>query len=262
MNRYIRLYGKLISLNFATLMAYRGNFVNNFLSSLSWGFFSLYSVVLLTSQIQSLFGWKREELLLLNALYGVIIGFYHVMFSGNFERFSALIHFGQLDSYLLKPVDSQFLLTFWKFNFAATSRILIAFLYASYLIGQLGVAVSPLSVASFIVLLIVSLGILYSLWFIASTTLIWFTRLSNIIELLFTITGSARYPQEMFREFSIYVFVFLLPLTLVITTPAKVLLQRIDVISLGTFFALAVFFVIASRKFWKFALRSYTSASS
>lgn len=262
MIRYIRLYYKLITLNFATLMAYRGNFVNNFLSSLSWGFFSLYSVVLLTSQTQSFFGWKREELLLLNALYGVIIGFYHTVFSGNFERFSALIHFGQLDSYLLKPVDAQFLLTFWKFNFAATSRILIAFLYTSYLIGQLNIVISPLSVISFIALIVVSLTILYSLWFIASTLLIWFTRLSNIIELLFTITGSARYPQEMFREFSLYVFLFLLPLTFVITTPAKVLLQRIDLVTVAIFFSMAVFLVVLSRKFWKFALRYYTSASS
>lgn len=262
MRRYIHLYGKLISLNFATLLAYRANFINNFLSSLSWGFFSLYSVVLLTSRTQSLFGWKREELLLLNALYGIIIGFCHTMFSGNFERFSALIHLGQLDGLLLKPVDSQFLLTFWKFNFAAISRILIALMYAVILIGQLSVVVSPISVVSFIGLMVVSIIILYSLWFIASTTLIWFTKLSNIIELLFTVTGSARYPQEMFREFSFYIFAVLLPLTFVITTPAKVLLQRIDIATLLIFFGLAVLFSVASRKFWKFALRSYTSASS
>lgn len=262
MIRYFRLYYKLITLNFSALTAYRGNFINNFLSSLSWGFFSLYSVVLLTSKTQSLFGWEREELLLLNALYGIIIGFYHTMFSGNFERFSALIHFGQLDSFLVKPADSQFLLTFWKFNFAATSRILIALVYAIYLIGNLGIAVSPISVVAFFAMLIVSLMLLYSLWFIASTTLIWFTRLSNIIELLFTVTGSARYPQEMFREFSLYIFVFLLPLTFIITTPAKVLLQRIDAQTLLAFFGLAALFVIVSRKFWKLALRHYTSASS
>lgn len=58
-----------------------------------------------------------------------------------------------------------------------------------------------------------------------------------------------------------YLFVFLLPLTLVITTPAKVLLQRLDITTLLIFFGLAALLVTLSRKFWKFALRYYTSAN-
>ena len=244
------------------LFAYRGNFVNNFLSSLSWGFFSLYSVVLLTSKMQSIYGWKREELLLMNGIYGIIIGFYHVFFSVNFDRFSQIIHMGNLDSVLVKPADSQFLLTFWRINFASVSRILIAFGYTMVLTGQMHLAVTPLTLLYFFGITTVSIILPYSFWFTATTCIMWFTKLSNITELLFTLTGTARYPQEMFREGFWYLFVFILTLTFIITTPAKVILQRLDMMSIVILFGLSGLLFFFSRWFWKFALRSYTSASS
>lgn len=262
MRKYLRIYLRLIKLNLHLLFAYRGNFFNNFLSSLSWGFFSLYSVVLLTSRTQSIYGWKREELLLMNGIYGIIIGFYHVFFSVNFDRFSQVIHLGNLDSVLVKPLDSQFLLTFWRVNFAAVSRIIIAFGYTIVLAGQMQIVLTPFTLLYFLGITLVSLILLYSFWFVATTCIMWFTKLSNITELLFTLTGTARYPQEMFREGFWYLFVFILPLTFIITTPAKVILQRPDLLSMVALFGLSGFLFFFSRWFWKFALRSYTSASS
>lgn len=262
MKRYLSIYLVLVKLNFHALLAYRGNFINNFLSSLSWGFFSLYSIVLLTSRTHGIFGWKREEILLLNGIYGTIIGFYHVFFSTNFDRFSQVIHMGQLDMVLTKPLDSQFFLTFWRVNFAASSRILIAFVYTILVARQLHISPSPMTVLFCVLLAIVGLVLLYSIWFTVITLILWFTRLSNLADLLFTITGAARYPQEMFREGFWYFFVFIAPLTLIITTPAKVLFQKLDMTSLFLLIVLALVFFVISRKFWKFALRSYTSASS
>ena len=209
-----------------------------------------------------IFSWKREELLLLNGVYGIIIGVYHTMFSKNFERFSSIIHLGQLDSVLIKPIDSQFLLTFWLFGYASLSRIVIAFTYTAYIIRQLQISVSFIQIIYFFILMIFSLLLLYSIWFLVLTFTIWFTRLNNLVDLMFTITGSARYPQEMFRELTIYVFFFLFPLTLIMNIPTKLLIHRLQSTEILTFMVVALTLFIVSKKFWKFALRYYTSASS
>lgn len=208
------------------------------------------------------FGWKREEILLLNGIYGIIIGFFHMLFSRNFERFSELIHFGQLDALLVKPVDSQFLCTFWLFGYATVSRIIIATSYVIYIANLLHITFSLIHVASFIGVTLISLLLLYSIWFISITFTIWFSRLNNLVDLMFTITGIARYPQEMLRQLVSYVFVFLLPITLIITLPTKTYLERLRTEDFILLTILSFVFFVFSRRFWKFALRYYTSASS
>lgn len=249
-------------MNLLTLFIYRANFYNSLVASVAWGLFSLFSIVLLTSRSNMVFGWKRDELLLLNGLYGIIIGIYHVFISRNFERFSNIIHFGQLDSLLVKPIDSQFLLSLWLIGYATISRVIIAIIYTWYISNQLHISPTFYMISGIIILMIFSLVLLYSIWYMVITLTIWQSRLSNLTELMFTVTGTARYPQEMLSQLGSYVFVFLLPLTLIINIPAKVYLSRVQSGDVYWLIALAVFLFIASRKFWKFALRFYTSASN
>src|SRR3972149_8688112 len=93
MGKYVRIYRDLLRLNLSSLVAYRSNFVNSVVSSTAWGVFSLVSIVLLTYRVQSVFGWTREEILLLTGVYSVVIGVFHTLFSRNFVRFSRLRFF-------------------------------------------------------------------------------------------------------------------------------------------------------------------------
>ncbi|MCL4359875.1 ABC-2 family transporter protein [Patescibacteria group bacterium] len=260
--RYIRVYKKLLELNFSALLIYRAHFLNSLVSSVAWGLFSLFSIVLLTSKITVVFGWSRDELLLLNGLYGIIIGCYHVFFSRNFERFSTIIHFGQLDSILVKPIDSQFLLTFWLVGYATFSRVLIALAYTWYIAGILHIIPTVWNILPIAGIMIFSLLTLYSLWFIVITVTIWHTRLSNLTELMFSVTGAARYPAEMLHQLASYIFVFFLPFTLIINIPAKIFLSHARWQDAALLMGVAVGLFLVSRKFWRFALRFYTSASN
>lgn len=262
MKKYLRVYKTLLQMNLSVLIMYRAHFYNSLIASIAWGVFSLFSIVLLTSKTSMVFGWSREELLLLNGLYGIIIGFYHVFFSRNFERFSTIIHFGQLDSILVKPIDSQFLLSFWLVGYATFSRVAIAILYTWYISKLLHIVPTVYSVGSIIVLMIFSILLLYSIWYSIITFTIWHTRLSNLTELMFTITGTARYPQEMLHQLTMYIFVFLLPLTFIINVPARAYLGRMQYWDIAGLIVLSVSLFIFSRKFWKFALKFYTSASN
>ncbi len=262
MLKYIRIYALLLKMNLSSLIIYRAHFYNSLVASIAWGLFSLYSIVLLTSRSSVVFGWQRNELLLLNGMYGIVIGFFHVIFSRNFDRFSTIIHFGQLDSYLLKPIDSQFLLTFWLFGYATISRIIIAFLFTWHMLGQLSVRLTISQIVAGMLFAVCGIILLYSIWFIVITLTMWFTRLSNLTEFMFTITGTARYPSEMTRQLGSFMFLFFLPLTLIITVPAKVFLGRLEMWEIIFLPLLALVFLRISRIFWKFALRSYTSASS
>lgn len=263
MHRYLKIYLQLLRLNFQALVVYRGNFVNSMLSSISWGIFSLFSMVLLTFQTPEVFGWKREEIWLLNGLYGILVGLFHMIFSTNMERLSRIIHYGELDFVLLKPADAQFLVSFWRVNYTIILRILMASLFSYYiLVHILHTTVRPLTILFFVTMFPISLLLMYSIWFLVMTTLIWFTKLYNLVELMYSLVGLSRYPQEMSRQLAGVLFVVVLPLTFIIVVPTKTLLGRLHVWDIVGLFLFASLLFFVSRRYWRFALKHYSSASS
>ena len=262
MKHFLNVYKVLLHLNFAALVAYRSNFINSAISSIGWGILSIVSIILVTSYTTSVFGWRREELLILTGAYGITIGVFHLIFSRNFEQLAHTIHKGELDVILVKPIDSQFYVSVWRVSYTSLFRILIGIVFTLHMINQIHAELKLINVLGFFVLLVIGILLLYSLWFIVTTFTLWFTRLSNLVDFMFNVANIARFPQEMYHQLVWYVFLFLLPITLIVSTPTKVLLEKAlagDVV-LVVLFSFSLFLI--SRKFWKFALRYYTSASS
>ncbi len=262
MIRYLKIYKALLKINLVSLLTYRANFVNSTISAFVWGIFAIAVIVLITSRTQTLFGWKREELILLTAVYSLIVGIFHVFFARNFERFSRLMMWGHFDPVLLKPLDSQFSISFWEINYSALVRIILGFLLLIYLVFALSYVINLFTFIFFISLLFVGVFVLYALWLFAATLLIWVPELSNIIELMYTINGFTRYPAEMFKKVSGFLFLFMLPIVFVATSPFKSLIGRADYIDIFALLSICGVLLVFSRLFWRFGLRSYTSASN
>ncbi len=262
MKKYFAIYGQLLKLNFSNLTSYRSNFVNNMLSAVAWGIFTFGSVVLLTLNVSKAYGWKREEIILLSGAYSIMIGIFHTIFSRNFERMSTIINLGQLDYVLVKPVDSQFLLSFWFVNYTMLIRLPMGFAIIWYALRMLGTNVDIVSVLWFIAFMILGILLLYSIWFMVATLTIWYTRISNIVDLMFSVSSIARFPREMISNFNEYLFIILLPITFVMIPSTRFLLHKASLTDTVVLTLFSIIFLWLSRKFWKFALRFYTSASS
>lgn len=261
LSHYLRVYKRLLVMNWLSLLVYPANFFNAGVASVAWGFFSLYSIILLTFSVTNVWGWHREELLFLNGMYGVIVGIFHMVFSNNMYNLPRKIHLGELDNLLLKPMDEQFLISVWSTNFTSILRIGMTLVYVLYLLVSLHILFSIERIIFFIVLAICGIILLYAIWYLILTITIWYSKLTNLVDLLFTIQGVSRYPQEMTKQLAFYFFVFFFPWTLPITIPAKVLLGK-DTGEVTQLLLLTGLSVGACRFFWKFALRYYTSASS
>lgn len=262
MQHYLKVYKALLKINLVRIMTYRANFISSIFISVGWSIFSVTSILLLTHNAKTVYGWTRVELLTLTFVYNIYTGIFNALFGVNFERFSRIIDKGELDGLLLKPIDSQFLVSFWITGYNRLIRIIIGLVLTFYMVVfYFHFPITVVNIISFFVLL--ALGILtsYSFWFIICTIMMWSPRLSNLVELLYNIQTIARYPQTMLRETFYFLFFFFLPLTLIVSTPTKVLINKAlggDLVGL-LFFTFVLFLI--SRWWWKFALRWYTSAS-
>lgn len=221
----------------------------------------IVSIALLTSKTKSVNGWSRDELMVMSGAYSIVITTFHILFSRNFERFSKIINKGELDLILLKPIDSQFLVSFWLFHFPNLGRLLMGILFVIYMVSKMHIAVTLINVLGFVALMSFSVTLLYALWFIVSTLTIWFTTLTNLSDLLYNLTSFSRFPREVYQELKEYIFLFLLPISLVIATPVKGLLSKALSGDVWLLLGFSIGLFLLSRAFWKFALRFYTSAN-
>ncbi|HEX8931986.1 MAG TPA: ABC-2 family transporter protein [Patescibacteria group bacterium] len=260
--RYLRVYRIFLGLNLSTLFAYRANLYNSIIANSVWAIFGLVAMLLLTSKTSHVFGWTRDELLILAGIYNIIFSIFYLLFSGNFGEFSNNIHFGRLDMLLVKPIDTQFLMTFTNIRYTQIIRLLLGASFVFYILNQMHARITIFNIFSFIFYLFIAIIILYSLWMIVMTFTLWFTKLSNLVDFMYEIHNVAKYPSEIYHSLNFITYLVIFPLTLVVAIPTKALLQKILMGDIFWPVLLAITLFWLSRKFWRFALRAYSSVSS
>lgn len=262
MKRYLNLLLLFIKFNISKDLMFRLNFYNAIFSTLLWAGFQFAVTILITGRTNTVAGWKREEMLLLTAGFNIIIGIFRALVVRGLEHFSYLVHYGRLDIYLLKPVDTQFWLSFQITNVASSIRIPVSIMISFYILNILNIKISFPYYIFYLFLLIIGGVILYSIWFGVMALVIWFSNLTNLKSLLDGLNGASRYPKEIFENTALFFFLIFFPLSLVISIPTKFLLKKAETSEMFMLIVTAVILFVVTRIFWKFALKYYSSASS
>src|SRR5216683_4877995 len=109
--RYFRLFTALGRFSLATEMAYRANFFVRIVVELLWLGILLAFYRLIFDKTQAIAGWTQEEYLFFIGCHYALGGFIDTFFLENCTDLSELVRSGDLDLYLLKPIDEQFLIT-------------------------------------------------------------------------------------------------------------------------------------------------------
>lgn len=262
MKRYISIYIALLKINYSRMLMYRSNFIVGTFSTLLWAVFSVVVILLLTYKTKTVFGWTTYELLLLTAVVNIVLGLFRMFFDRNFVRFSHIVYEGELDSVLIKPLDSQFFISVWYINFYNIFRVLFAIGLTIYFLLSFHIPIMLPNVIVAVVLMLFGLSSLYAITYILLTFTIWFPRLSNLLAFEDIYTGTIRYPKEMFQNLGILTYSFLLPIILTVSLPTRFLLNKPDWTDTIILLVSAILLIFTSHIFWKFALRYYTSTSS
>lgn len=254
MYRYIKIYIKLLQLSLSSKNAFRMCTLNNFISGFVWATVTLLTTLLVTSKTRSLYGWHPNELLLLTGTYTLMWGVFNVLFSKNFNDIPHILDLGKLDIFLLKPINSQFLLSVNRINYMAFVRIIIGTIILYITSSKMHLMLNSELLGTYSMLLVCGVLIMYASWFIVSTLLIWHDRLSNLLSLMYNITSMANRPTEMYLKISTYI-IYMLPIVLIATIPTRYLLHKTTNNEIIMFILLTVIIVSVSIWFWKIALK-------
>ncbi len=251
-------------------MTFRTNFVIEAISSISWMAMNLGFYTLVYQFTPSIADWGKYEFFVFIATSMFVNSLVQTFFMPNAQELSELVRTGGLDFALLKPINTQFLVSFRRVNWASLGNFFVAFLLLCYAAPRIeGMQWSIWQFVLYPLYVLLGVAILYSVMITLAATSIWLGRNQSLYDFWFYITNFSRYPMEIYdgpwgtplRQ----LFTFIIPVLVVINVPARMMAKPLGTEQwpLACFAILAVMFsLLGSRWVFNQALRSYRSASS
>ncbi|MFH1266587.1 MAG: ABC-2 family transporter protein [Planctomycetota bacterium] len=256
-------------------MTFRANFLIETISLMSWIFMNLGFYILIfrhTKEIGAGTGWGQYQFFLFLSTTLLINSLMQILFMRNAHEFSELIRTGTLDFALVKPIDTQFLISFGRVEWSSVGNLVVGLLLMAYSLRKVDYVPGPVQVVLYPIYVASGVAILYSLMITLATTAVWLGRNQTLYNFWFYITNFSRYPMEIYQgplgNPLRWFFTFIIPVLVVVNVPARLLVRPLDPKSTEDWLLplFAIFATLASlaASRWMFnrALRSYRSASS
>lgn len=262
-------------------MTFRANFLIDAATSVTWMAMNLGFYLLIFRYTREIADWDQYEFFAFLATTMIVNSLVQSFFMPNCEELSELIRTGGLDFALLKPIDTQFLISLRKIewsglsNFAAGIALLSVSVYQMTHRTDDPLSLGPGSLAFYGFFVLCGVAIMYSTMISLAATSIWLGQNRSLYDFWFYITNFSRYPMEIYEGTwgnpLRFVFTFVLPILLVVNVPARVIAWPFgaDAVKSATTWYLCGFTLLAtvlsfaaSRWLFQRALRGYRSASS
>ena len=274
---YLRVFLTFARNSLVRDMMFPANFIIETISSFGWVMMNVAFYLLIfeyTDQIgaggTAGGAWDKYQFFVFIATSMFINSIVQMFFMTNADEFSELIRTGGLDFALLKPIDTQFLISLRRIEWASLANFVVASVLMTYALPRVeGFTLTAWQVMLYPVYVAAGVGILYSLTIVLAAASVWLGRNTSIYDFWFYITTFSRYPMEIYsgpiggwlRIVCTYVF----PILVVVNVPARLLAKPLhpEYAHLALFaIAATILSFLGSRWVFQRALLSYRSASS
>lgn len=264
--RYGRLLFAFGRFGLLSEMAFRGNFLIKISVELMWLGFLLIFYRTIFSKTSMVAGWSEAQYLFFVGCYFALESLIEVLFLSNCNEFAELVRSGDLDFYLLRPIDEQFLVTCRNIDWTSVPSVILGLTVMGGALAQLDWAFDATRVAVFAGAFICGIAISYGCLLILTAASVWLVRNQSLWELWWLFTSLARYPREIYvgkwASPMGWFFTFIIPVLLVVNIPAGTMVKTLEPGFVAFMAVAAAALLIASRRYFQYALTRYRSASS
>jgi ABC-2 type transport system permease protein len=262
MRHYLRLWWRFAAMAFAREAEYRINFLVSIGEGLLQAGIAVVSLLLVYRFTDEIAGWSQAEVLLLVGIYRLAEGLINLQIAPNMLEVSGAIRRGDLDGLLLRPVASQFLVSARLLNLSEGFNALVGLILVIGAGQAAGARWGVGEVALAAAFLLCGLLLLYALWFAIVTLSFWLVQVDSLDQLFYTLFEAARYPVAFFGTPVRALLTFVVPVAFATTFPAEALLGAADPRMLAAGVGMALLALLLTNRFWRYAVRHYSSASS
>ncbi len=262
--RYLRLIGQFARASFQEEAAYQANFYIGLMYSLLNLATGVLGVLVLFGQIETVNGWNLAATLALLGVY-LTTGALRSLFLGpSLDALAGMggeVWTGQFDFTLLRPVNTQFLASFRKWQLFALFDLVLGLGVTVAGAMQLDQSLTPARLVMFLVTLGAGTTILYAILLAFAGLVFWSPGVffTWVFDGLFEM---ARYPVGLYPGWLQLVLTWIVPVGVITTVPAQALTGAVSIEMVISSVGLAALLLAGASALFRTGLRRYASASS
>lgn len=241
-------------------MEYRVSFIFSIIANFVDFTFGFLQYIVFFTAAKTIAGWSSDEILTLYAVFMFIFSLHFILLYPNLIEMGEMVNRGSLDLLLTKPVNSQLLLSFKKISLEELGSLAASGFLLIWLIWHGAVTLSISNAFFFIISLLASMALVYSLFMILMSLAVRLEKLENMSQLMWSLFSFCRYPIDIYPGWLKHLFYSLFPIAFVTTVPASAILGRLDWHLGLSGIIIALIALMTSTVFWKRTIRAYTSA--
>ncbi|MGD0382070.1 MAG: ABC-2 family transporter protein [Thermoguttaceae bacterium] len=275
MKSYLRVFLTLARNSFVRDMTFRANFIIDLVTWMAWMLMNLGFYILIfryAGEIGVGTGWEKYPFFIFVATSLLVNSVVEMFFMMNMDELSELIRTGALDFALVKPIDTQFLVSLTKTDWSAMGNFFLGLFLLGYSLLKLGYAPRFWEISLYPVYIVCGVTIYYSLMVAMAAASVWLGRNLTLLDFWFSVTMFSRYPMEIYQgRLGAPLrrgLTFFIPILVAVNVPARLLVRSLSPQSF-TDWLLPIFTIFATlaslgvaRWIFNRALTSYRSASS
>ena len=227
MRKFINIYKECIKTAVARAMTYRLNFVLSLLITLGFNILFPLVTILIYRAGASFPGWDFYEVLLLQSIYTLSLGFATIMFANVMWATMQHIREGSFEVVLLKPLNPLFFLVVTNFDPGSAGLILGGGFMFGFSLAHTGI-MSLAVIPQFLLLFAAGFAVMAGLQLIMAATSFKWVGNSRIPEIFDSVLAFGKYPVAIFPKAIQGLATFVIPVAMVGFFPASALLGRLD----------------------------------
>jgi len=259
--RYLRLYRAFLSQSLKNEMIYRSNFITLVIMDIGFVTISVILFKVIYGHVTTIAGWTFHQSIILIGTVGIVREMAYLLFRKGFLELGTHIRTGTFDLFMVKPMAPHLHLGFRHISISESfGEALMGVILVTY--GMIHIpGVSLLSLLLYLLFLINSLLIYYGFSLIINSVVFWVIKTQELNTIVYFFMETSRYPGDIYRGIGKFIFTFVIPIGIIATVPASVLVGRLGW-SMGlTATGIGITFITAGVLIWNKSIEHYSSAS-
>ena len=222
------------------------------------------SLTVIFGNVGTINGWSEASAGVVLGVFFIVTGLHGIVLGPSISALSGYdgaIVSGTLDFHLLRPRSTQVLVSVARWAPLIGVEVIIGSVLVARALASLGSELSAWQILVFICAVFMSVSILYSLTLSLASLMFWKA------DFLFTwllrpVVQLARFPAALYPRWLKLLLTWVVPVGVLTTVPAQILLHGISLPMLSAAGALAVGGLVGTNLLFRAGLRRYASASS
>lgn len=256
---YFKIWANMSKNSFMMMIVHKKLFVMFLLGKILRFIFFTAFLFFLVSGSESLAGYSTNQVIFFFLTFN-LVDVLGQFFFREVYRFRHLVVSGGLDLVLVKPMSSLFRVLMGGADIIDLVTIPPLFLAVLYVGGLL----NPSLVQTLFYIALIANGLIIATAFhiaVLSLGIITF-EIDHTVMIYRDIINLGRLPLDIYKQPLKGVLTYVIPVGIMISLPAKALMGLVSLRGVFLSLVLGAFLLLISLRFWKIALKSYTSASS